>query len=108
MKLFEERNKEFARYVEMLRSIYPTFEGVSTSERAQVVREILGMGDPHVALEMLAICPDCDWRGRIIDCDIIPFLSDGSSWERLAGREGDHYTCPICASIIWKHYSKIS
>lgn len=104
-----ERDNEFKRTAEMLKSIDPNLDYPNdTHSKAHVMRAIMGsVNVPNDESKMIAICA-CGWRGTMQNCDRVNYASPDESWARLAGRKGYHWNCPECKTTIWKYYYMIN
>lgn len=105
----EHFQDELNRLAEILKSIEPTLNYPNdTRSKAQVMRARLGsINVPFDESTMIAIC-FCGWRGTMFDCDREQYNSSPESWAKLAGRQGLHWNCPECKSVIWRYYNVIN
>lgn len=97
--------KEYERLGKMLASIISDFDPESTKGKALIVRAALGMTDvaPVEESKTMALC-ECGWQGTFADCKLVPYDSGEQSWRMRGGRKGEHWLCPQCHAVVWKHY----
>lgn len=104
-----QRDSELRRLAEMLKSIEPGLDYPNdTRSKAQVMRAMIGsINVPFDESKMTALC-SCGWRGTMLDCDCEAYNSSAESWAKLSGRQGTHWNCPKCKSVIWRYYNLIN